>query len=179
MVEEKSPFIAYEYLNIPVKQSMENLYIDCNKSFGWQMEGMAVTLKPDVSELKLKRNRKINNREELKKLQNEFEIALHKLERMELSKTLKGTSIALAAGIAGAALLIGGFFAYSAESIWLCIILFILGGLGCIFPYFAYKRIMKEQESKVKEEIEIQYDIIHGFCERANSLINEAEKSAD
>lgn len=177
MAEEKRPFIAYEYLNIPVKQSMENLYIDCYKSFGWQIEGMAVTLKPDVSELKLKRNRRISNREELKRLQKEFEIALHKLERLELSKTLKGTSIALAAGIIEVALLAGGFFAYSAEITWLCIVLVILGGLGCVSPYLIYKCITKDQESKVKDEIETQYELIYGLCERANSLISESEKN--
>ncbi len=172
-MEEKKPFIIYEYLNIPVKQSMETLYIDCYKSFGWQIEGMAVNLKPNVSELKLKRDRRIRNREEIRELQKQFEVALLKLEKMERLKTSKGTIIALGVGLMGTAFLAGAVFAYLAGRILLCVILAIPGLIGCILPYFCYRRITAGQNTKMEEQIERQYDIIYRVCERANALISD------
>ncbi len=178
-MEEKKAFTTYEYISIPVKPSMESLYGNCYQSFGWQVEGMSATLKTNVSELKLKRDRRIKNREEIRELQKQLEINLLRLEKLERLKNLSGTVLALSIGFIGTALLTGGVFAYLAGKILLCVILAIPGFTGWILPIFIYSRLTAKKENQLLEIRERLYDSIYEVCERAGALIYDNSHDAE
>jgi hypothetical protein len=77
----ESNFVAYEYVSVPVKQTIETLYIDCYKSFGWILENSVLNI-TDLNSviLKFKRDRRIKNRSEVVELQRKCENALTSIE---------------------------------------------------------------------------------------------------
>jgi hypothetical protein len=166
-------FIGYEYKSITVSRSMEQIYTDGYQSFGWTLEGTSLSLQRIGSViLKFKRDRKINNKAELTRLQRQFESCISEIEKLEVSKTMGASIFAYVTGIAGSAFLAGSVFAYLAGMIPLMIILAVPGFVGWILPYFGYLRIQRKKNDKVTPLIEQKYDEIYDACEKGSGLLN-------
>lgn len=179
-------FIAYDYLKLEVLPDLEQLYVDCYQSFGWELtkvsektidqdyyiNGRTFIEKPLVT-LKFKRNRKIKNKVELLKLQKNMEEAFKKIEKLNKEPELISTIYSVSLGVIGLLFII--FFILSLTSQNPLYILGIINGIigiaGLILAYFMYNKKRKEIQAKNEILIEEQYNIIYENCEKANNLI--------
>jgi len=169
----KNSFVAYEHKEITVKREMEAIYTDGYPSFGWKPDGRGVSLSGLTSvNLKFKRDRKITNREELTKLQREFENCAKEIERMEDAKVTLPSVVGYVIGLVGTACMAGATFAYLASMIPLCIVLAVPGFIGWIIPYFCYLRVKRSKTNKVTPLIDCRYDTIYEVCEKSNGLLH-------
>ena len=168
----KNSFVAYEHKEIAVKRDMEAIYADGYPNFGWKPDGRGIPLGGLTSvKLKFKRDRKVMNRDELTKLQREFENCAKEIERMEDAKVIAPSVVAYAIGLVGTACMAGATFAYLASMIPLCIVLAVPGFIGWIIPYFCYLRVKRRKTDKVTPLIDRQYDTIYEVCDKANGLL--------
>ncbi len=168
----ENKFVAYEYLSVPVKQSMETLYNDCFKSFGWVLENSVLQISNLNSVvLKFKRDRKLKNMPELTELQRKCENALISIEHLEQSKTSTAMLYALIIGIVGISLLTGALFSFLAKLIPLFILLGAFGFTGCALSYFVFNKTVEKKTLEVNKLIDQQYESIYEVCEKANKIL--------
>lgn len=172
MNEEKKNFVDCEYMEAPVKRSMEALYVDSYQSFGWQVEGSSSPEgKPDQVKLKLKRDRRLHSQAELTRLQRQFESYVHDVESLERSKTTAASAAAYVVGLVGTALLGLATFAYLGHSVPLMALWAVPGFAGWILPYFFYQKIKQSKTAQVTHLINQKQDEIYSVCEQASRLI--------
>lgn len=172
--EEKSDYIGYEYKEVTVKTKQASFYLDCYESLGWVVdEHFYIKDKQEYTTLQLKRNRKIINKMELTRLQNNFESCAQEIKQLENSKTSLATIVSLVTGIMGTIFMTGSTFAIVHEPpvIWLCILLAVPGFIGWIAPYFLYKSIVQKKSKDIQEHIEAKYDEIYEICKKGYSLL--------
>ncbi len=168
---EKSKFVGYEYQDITVKRDMLSMYSDAYENFGWILEGVANPVgKIDSVTLRLKRDRHVNNKAELRRLQNQFEADAAEIENLETSKSVKASTIAYIIGVIGTAFMAGSVFAVTSDMITLCIILGALGFVGWILPYQAFRRIKAKKVAELTPLIDAKYDEIYEVTKKANQL---------
>jgi hypothetical protein len=173
-MDNKKPFIGYEYKNIQAARDLGSIYLDSYPNFGWELEG-GVSSVPyaagAVSSLKFKRDRNIKNRVQLAKLERQFEEHVRVIENLEKSKAANASIAAFTIGIIGAAFMAGAVLAYQAGMLPLMVILAIPGFLGWVFPYFCYRGMIARRTAKVSPLIDEQYDALYDVCEKAHALL--------
>ena len=168
----ENTFVAYEYVSVPVSHTMETLYVDCYKSFGWTLDSSVLSLSnPNSVILKFKRDRRIKNKAEVCELQRKCENALSSISKLEKSKTSSATMTSLLLGTLGAGSLVGAFFSFQAELIFLFVLLTIVGVVGVTLSYLRYNKLVEKKTSDINPLIDQQYEIIYDACEKANKLI--------
>ncbi|GFH42036.1 hypothetical protein Hs30E_05870 [Lactococcus hodotermopsidis] len=174
ITKSATAFVGYEYKEVTVKQSLENLYVDSYTAFGWQYDGGGTTLSSlGTITLKFKRDRKIQNKTELARLQRHFEVAVKQIDQLEMMKTRTAAITAFTTGIVGS-----GFMAISVFSITgatthlvLCIIFGALGFLAWGLAYPLFHRISAKKTVQMTELIEQKFDEIYDICQKATALI--------
>ena len=172
--EDGSPFVGYEYLEIPEGTARTALYLDGYENFGWTLDQR---VDRDTArgrgKLVLKRDRKIINKMELTRLQRHFESCVRELNELERSKTAKASICAVSVGILGTAFLAGSTCAVVREPplIPLMILLAIPGFLGWILPWFLYRWIVRRRTKVAEELMERKYDEIQEICEKGHQLL--------
>lgn len=164
-------FIGYEYQSVTVRKDMENIYADGYENFGWQPDGTKESEgKPNCITMKFKRDRKICNKTELTRLQNNFDACAAEIMKMEDSKNIKASITAYVVGIIGTGFMAGSVFAVTSHMIVPCVALAVPGFLGWAFPYFLYNSIKKKKTEQVTPFIEQKYDELYTICEKAHGL---------
>lgn len=175
-------YITYEYKSINVKTDLEQMYIDCYKNFGWipvnnirEDYYINDNPNPNLINIKFKRNRKIQHRETLNKLQEKYEQALLKVNKLENEPNLKGLIYSMSLGIVASIFLTISIFSATGEkTAWfLAIFCGIIGIIGCIMPYFIYKNTKTKSENENKTKIEEQYNIMYDICEQVKKILIE------
>lgn len=171
MMSRERNFVGYEYKEVTVKDKFSSMYADGYESFGWQLEGTdsAVPEKKGVT-LKLKRDRKIANKAELTRLQQQFEACMNEIITLENSKIIGAAAVAYIVGVIGTAFMAGSVFAYIGGLPVLSIILVVPGLLGWIVPYLIYCKLHEKKTSQVEPLINQKYDEIYQVCEKASAL---------
>ena len=167
-------FIAYEYKNVTASCDFENLYLDCLPNFGWKLDGNVPFFSPrgiTTTLLKFKRDRGIKNKEELVRLECQFENCAAMIEKLEKSKESASSIWALTIGITGTAFLAGSVFTYLAGMLPLMVVLAIPGFAGWFFPYFCYREVRARRSKKIAPLIDEQYDALYDVCEQAHELL--------
>jgi hypothetical protein len=167
-------FIAYEYKNVTATHDFENIYLDSLPNFGWKPDGNVPFFSPRgiaATLLKFKRNRGIQNKAELSKLERQFENSVRMIETLEKSKESSAQISAFTLGIIGTAFMAGSVFAYLAGMLPLMIILAIPGFLGWLFPYFCYREVKIRRSKSIAPLIDEQYDSLYEVCEKAHALL--------
>lgn len=166
-------FVAYEYANIAARRSAESLYRDCYRSFGWEpADGRGEYLtNPEMVSLKMKRDRRINNRSEVTNLQHRCESALENIDHLERQKITSAISTAIALGVAGTVFMALATFCYLWGLIPLMVILAIPGFILWGVAYFAYNKVKKNKAAWNAPLIDAQYDIVYDTCEQAAALL--------
>ena len=166
-------FVEYEYRKLIVKKTMQAVYADSYRCFGWITDGeVNPTGKPDSITIKFKRNRKIRNKAEITRLQRQFDALIQEILRLEESKKTKASAIAYAVGVIGTVFMAGSVFAINAGKTWGCIILAIPGIMGWIIPYLLFKRISNKKTEQVNPIISQKYEELYCACEKANELLD-------
>lgn len=173
-------YVGYEYKEIMADDSMVSLLLDGYENFGWEVNdsvpesnagGRPGTRQKVV--IRLRRDRKILNKAELTRLQRNFEACVTEIQTLEKRKSSMATVWALILGIIGTAFMAGATFAVTAKPpyIVLCIILAVPGFLGCILPYFLFRRVQRKETERITPLVEAKYDEIYEICEKGNKLL--------
>lgn len=166
--------ITYEYATVKAKLANQSLYSDCYRQFGWiPIENSDIRYSDlDTVEMKFKRDRRMSNRSDIKKLQNECVAAIQAIERFEKKKNIRLMSTSLGVGIVGLAFITAAIYGYTIGSFALCIIAAIPGISCCALPYFLYRNIDSKQTALIDPLIEEQYDVIYAKCEDAIGILD-------
>ena len=173
MANPEHGFVGFEYLEVSAKRSMESMYVDGYRNFGWKFEGAsAQEAGSGAVRLKFKRDRRIPSKAELTRLQRQFEACAHEIEALERSKTTAASIAAFPIGLVGSAFLGGAVFAYLAGSLPLMVVLAIPGFLGWIVPYFCYRKLCSSRERQIIPLVEQKNDEIYAVCEQGCRLLN-------
>ncbi|MGL6219675.1 MAG: hypothetical protein ACRC36_16670 [Lacrimispora sphenoides] len=166
-------YIGYEYKEVVVESGQISQYLDGYENFGWMpIENHQIKEKGNTI-LRLKRDRKIVNKAELTRLQQNFEDCMKQIDGMEKTKHQTAIMAALTIGLIGTAFMAGTTFAAVNQPpiVWLCILLAIPGFMGWITPYFVYNFMLKKRNEMVAPLIEAKYEEIHTVCEKGNHLL--------
>lgn len=171
-MEQEKNYVGYEYLSVSVGNDMKSVYADCYQNFGWIIDGFGSSdILGNGMTLKLKRDRRINNRTQLNEIQRKCEVALETIHNLENSKNTKAIMYALGLGILGTVFMAGAVFTFIDGYIVACIGLAIPAFLGWGFPYFLFKKIRREEINKINPKIDKQYECIYDLCDQANALL--------
>lgn len=122
-------------------------------------------------DLIFKRDKYIERKVELNRLQLQFENSAKEIDRLEKSKSTTASIAAYAVGIIGTVFMAGSTFSYLAGMLQLCVILAVPGFAGWILSYFIYKTVKSSKTKKVAPLIEQKYDNIYEICKKASDLI--------
>lgn len=166
-------YTGYEYKEIKADLGKVALYLDCYKNFGWILDETVSQIKENgISILQFKRDRKIINKQELTRLERNFEDCMNQIESLEKSKTSIATLYAILIGLIGTAFISGSVFSItSGSNIWLCVLLGIPGIAGWILPVLVYRYVENKRTDIVKPLMEEKYDEINEICEKGSKLI--------
>lgn len=186
-------FVAYEYKNALVKRESVTMYTDCMANFGWtpveeheyqfayNVPGYAnpyaaqVLVEKldgaDMVTLQFKRDRKMNNKLEINKLERKCAEALEAISNMEAKNNGYSTGTSLGLGIVGAAFI--GFAVYSFISISavLGVVLTIAGFAVSGIGFLAYRKVGKKRSAQTEPKIQEQLEIAYNTCEQAHALL--------
>jgi len=165
-------YVGYEYKEVVVESSQISQYLDGYENFGWILDKNHQINENGSTILRLKRDRKIINKAELTRLQQNFEDCMKQIDGLEKSTHKSAVITALTIGLIGTAFMAGATFAavHQPPIIWLCILLAIPGFLGWIVPYFSYNFMLKKRNEMVAPLIEAKYEEIHTVCEKGIHL---------
>lgn len=169
---QRSDYIQYEYLTKKVKNDDKSLYLDSYENFGWTPIEETINYSSIGSiNLKFKRDRKIENKTELLKLQRELEIKIKEVETKKSTINNNPMIGALIVGFVGTVAMAGAVFSYLA-SIWAAFIpLSIIGILCWGSAYFVHKKLLKVTKTKIEPTIENIYDEIGAICKEAKAYL--------
>ena len=180
-------FVSYEYKDITVKRGSVEMYVDCLNNFGWTLvddgllslqdalaplhdaAGTSGTL--DMVNLKFKRHRRIENKQEINRLEHRCEEALAAIGKMERKNNAYTMGISLGTGIVGTAAL--GFAAYFfiSSSIVAGVALSILGLSGWAIGFLSHRNLGNKKAAQTELLIQEQLDNAYEACEQAHALL--------
>lgn len=171
--ETRKDFMGFEYQDIVVKKAMQSVYTDGFESFGWIADGTGEAAgRADSVIMKFKRARKIRNKQELARLQKEFEDCGAQIVSLERSKTLQASVTGSAVGLIGTAVMAATAFAVADGQILLCGALLAAGltiwmGAGLLAQYISEKKA-----ETVNPLIAGKYEELYSVCKKADVLRN-------
>lgn len=173
MVNNENCFVGFDYKDITIKKSMQPIYTDSYRNFGWILEGNSSPVgKPDSITMKYKRDRRIRNKAELTRLQRQFDACVKEILKLEESKKTRAAFVAYLVGVIGTAFMAGSVFTVTAGNVAACVILAIPGFIAWIIPYLLFRKISEKRAELVNPLISQKYDELYSICEKANTLLN-------
>jgi len=179
---KKNEFTTYDYATINVKKNKESIYIDTYESFGWELTDSEINSANNGfinTKLSFKRNRKINNKSALIKLQKKLDVHFQNIDSLEAKKTINASFKAYGIGIlaiiflALSVFIITDYIDLGNLSIPLQIIFGAIGILLTIPPYFVYQNTVTLKTEQLQPQIDQEYDEISNICEEANLLLQD------
>jgi hypothetical protein len=165
-------YVGYEYKAYTVRRDEESLYEDNLENYGWISDGVEPNVRGAMYvTLKFKRNRDIENRTQLGRLEMQFERAVREIARLEVLKKISASAVAYIVGIIGAGFIAGailfGLKGNSAISI-----IFAVPSLLCVtMPYFLYVKLLDRKSAQVEPLINEQYNIVYETSKQAHDLL--------
>mgnify|MGYP001260805839 CR=1 FL=1 len=162
-------FVEYDYVKVPLKAGLESFERDGYRAFGWEESEKDRSF----GNLSLKRRRDVPRKNELVRLQRQYEGSLNDIENMEKSKKQASTVAALTTGILGAAFMALSVFSMLGSHVVLMIIFGVIGLLLWGFSYPAYRTAGKKKTEKVTPLIDKKYDEAFDICKKAGEIIKE------
>jgi len=171
MNERKVNPIEWEYKQVTIPRYQINLYKDCYENFEWIFLGETklggvVEHQPIIENeqemiiLKFKRDRRVENKNSFDHLQEQCEITLKEIRKLEGKKTAQEIGPLLLFGAIGASLLVfSGLFllsgAYLKGSLWLFFSIISWG-----LAYFSHRKQEKHRDS-VTPKIQSKLDFLY------------------
>jgi len=193
-------FVSYEYKSINTNRNSAAMYIDSMNNFGWTLveddrngfETLINNLNPvnlgqnianaaqtfgetaDGSvavTLKFKRDRKIENKQKLDRLEKEFEDALSAIKRMERKNAAQTMGISLGTGIIGAVFVALSVYNFISSNIVLGILFAVIGAVGWTIGFFSNKKVGDKKSAQTEPNVQEQLNIVYNACEKAHALL--------
>lgn len=169
---DNNGYVGYEYKTFTVSREVESLYTDNLENFGWIPDGVENSIKGlKYITLKFKRNRDIENRTQLGRLELQFEKAVAEIQRLELVKKLSASAVAYGIGIVGTAFMAGSVFAITDNHVALSIVFAVPALVGWVLPYFLYVTMVGKKTIQVEPLINDQYNVIYDTGKQAHGLL--------
>ena len=199
-MSNKENFVVYEYKDINVKRDTAKMHVDCMKNFGWtlvenngyiiqdllanlnpvnlgrniantaQSFGETADAIPTVT-LKFKRDRRIENKQQLDKFEMEYEKAFSDISKIERNNTAYTMGTALGAGIVGTAILGLAAYSFISANTVMGVILAVFGFAGWGIGFFAHRMVQKKKTMKTEPKIQEHLDLAYSACEQAHALM--------
>ena len=199
-MSNKENFVAYEYKNVTVKRNSAGMYIDCMENFGWSLVendgydvgALLTNLNPvnlgknianaaqsfgetaDPSEtmtLKFKRDRRIENKQQLEKLEREYEDALSAIQKAERKNAAQTMGISLGTGIIGTVFIGLAVYNFVFSNTVLGVVFAAIGAVGWAIGFFSNMKIGKKKSSQTEPYVQEQLNIVYSSCEKAHALL--------
>lgn len=169
--------ITYDYKTIKVKREVEALVCDTYENLGWTLTSTSsVEGSLFYINLSFKRDRKIQNKSALLKLQERADECVANIDTLQTKKKNAGMVESLTTGIVGTLTFGGGLS--------MCMLLsgigYMIGGIAlglvgagiCGLAYPIFKKINRKKTSLLQPMLECEYDKLADICEEAISLRN-------
>lgn len=177
----RKDYIVYEYITINVRKDLVHIYIDFYKKFGWihinnkEKRDYYINNIPDLNteEIKFKRDKNIEKKEELNKLQGKCEKAFLTIDNLEKMPEILAQVYSLNMGFIALVFIAISVFMAIKNIWWAMTFSGIAGFIGCIFPYPIYKKVADQKKEENKTKIKEQYDIINNIYGQAKEILLE------
>lgn len=157
--------MTYDYLTVQVTHSTKELVQDVYENLGWEVTSKG------IGTINFKRNRKINNKKELKEIEDEIKTSIDNICRLEKAKTNNGIITSLCFGIIGTIIFGAGLSLALEFSLYIMgIILGVVGIVIALPAYPIYAKICKNQTNKALPLIDEEFDKISELCDKALQL---------
>lgn len=171
---ENRDYISYEYQTKTVKLSDQSKAIDMYESFGWEVTQTNQTLGGVL--ISFKRDRKINHKQELVRLERKAEETMDSISHLEKSKKSGATIFSVLFGIISALILGGGMSLIMVEKpswtfLVVGVVLGVVGILLCSITYFIYKKMVEKKTKQVLPIIDEQNEQLANILEQGNDLL--------
>lgn len=167
--------VTYDYKTIKVKREIEALVCDTYENLGWTLTSTS-SVEGSLFHINLsfKRDRKIENKSSLLKLQERADSTLASIDALQNKKKNAGLVEALSTGIAGTLTFGGGMS--------MCLLLqgigYMIGGIAlgivgagiCALAYPLFKKINRKKVSRIEPILESEYDKLADICAEAVAL---------
>jgi len=199
-MSNKENFVAYEYKNINATRDSAGMYIDCMENFGWSLvendgydvQDLILNLNPvnlgrniagaaqtfgetadsaPAITLKFKRDRCIENKQQLDKLEREYEAALSAINKVERTNSAQTMGISLGTGIIGAGFVGLSVYNFVSSNIVLGVVFAVIGAIGWAVGFFSNRKIGNKKSTQFEPYIQEQLDIVYSTCEKAHALL--------
>ncbi len=174
-MEEKENAMVYDYKTIKIKREMETITQDVYENLGWELTNTS-SVEGSIFNVNLsfKRNRKIENKNELLKLQTKIDNCLATIENFQRKKKNAGFVPSLSTGIVGSLTFGGGMsliMTVGGMAAMIGGIALGLAGIGiCSVSYPIFKRINRKTNEKLIPMLDSEYDKLSDLCEEANKI---------
>jgi len=199
-MSNKENFVAYEYKTINATRKSAGMYIDCMENFGWTLaendgydiQSLLTNLNPanlgknlanaaqsfgetadatPAITLKFKRDRRIENKQELEKLERGYEAALSAINRAERKNAAQTMGISLGTGIIGTVFISLAAYNFVFSNTVLGVLFAAVGAIGWAIGFFSNLKIGKKKYNQTEPYIQEQLDIVYNTCEKAHALL--------
>ena len=200
-MSNKENFVAYEHKTINATRESAGMYIDCMENFGWSLaendgydiQSLLTNLNPanlgmnlanaaqsfgetadatPAITLKFKRDRRIENKQELEKLEMEYEAALSAINRVERKNAAQTMGISLGTGIIGTVFIGIAVYNLIFSNTILGVLFAAVGAVGWAIGFFSNSKIGKKKSNQTEPYIQEQLDIVYNTCEKAHALLS-------
>ena len=172
--------ITFDYKSTKVKREMETLVTDVYENLGWELTSSNTAEgSPFDVILSFKRNRKINNKINLLKLQQQIDLALNEIQVFQRKRKNAGIVTGISVGTIGVLAFGGGL------SMTMCLsgIGFLIGGIALgiagvgigLFGWWLAKKVKKVRSENITPIIESQLDNLSELCETAQKMLKSKE----
>ncbi len=173
MNNKENTYKDYEYMKVRVLEKDYSAYIDGYKNFGWFKDENVI----DINEglyviIALKRDRRILNKVELTRLQQNFEDCMKQIERLHKYINIPATILASLTGMSGVLFMMGAVWMFcDIHRINPVNILLACIGIFCqVMALYVYKKIYLLRYVKINPLIEIKQDELYEICNKGRKL---------
>ena len=199
-MSNKESYVGYEYKTVNATHDSAEMHIDCMKNFGWSLvedegydiQNLLSNLNPanlgrniastaqtfgetaDAAPavvLKFKRDRRIENKPQLNKLEREYEAALSAINKAERKNSAQTMGVSLGTGLIGAVFVGLSAYNFASSNIALGVIFAVIGAIGWAIGFFSYKKVGNKKSTQSEPYIQEQMDIVFNTCEKAHALL--------
>ena len=199
-MNNKENFVSYEYKSINTTRRSAEMYIDSMNNFGWTLveddrsgfDHLINNLNPvnlghnianaaqtfgetaDGSAaitLKFKRDRNIENKQKLNKLEKEYEDALSAINRIERKNAAQTMGISMGTGIIGAVFVGLSVYSFISSNVVLGILFAVLGAVGWAIGFFSNKKVGDKKSTQAEPKVQEQLNVVYNTCEKAHTLL--------
>ena len=199
-MKNNNDFVAYEYKTVNATRDSAGAQIDCMENFGWTLVesdgydvqvllsnlnpinlgrniadaartfGETADTSPAIT-LKFKRDRRIGNKQQLDRLEQEYEAALSAVSRIERKNEAQTMGVSLGTGIIGAMFVGLSVYSFVSSDILLGVLFAVVGAIGWAVGFFSNRRVGRKKSTQSEPMIQKQLDIAYGACEQAYALL--------